>query len=101
MPTLGLSNIDAETKNKKIREVYPKFEQGLKEDIIEYGRTLKTLRDDEVLVFQVKVTRCPECGIPATLEYTVKADVLRDFNAAKISRDAAIAKISLKKGSNQ
>lgn len=101
MPTVGLNNIDLETRNKKIKELYPKFEQTLKEDILEYGRTIKSLKDDEVLVFQVRVTRCPECGIPSTLEYTVKGQVLREFNAAKLSRDAAIGKISIKKGAEQ
>jgi hypothetical protein len=101
MPTIGLNDIDLETRNKKIKELYPKFEQDLKENILEYGRTVKSLGDTEVLVFQVKVTKCPQCGIPSTLEYTVKGDVLRDFNAAKISRDAAVTKIAVKKGNPQ
>jgi hypothetical protein len=101
MPTIGLNDIDLATRNKKITEIYPKFENELKENILEYGRTLKSLKDDEVLVFQVKVTKCPQCGIPSTLEYTVKGDVLRDFNAAKISREAAIGKVALKKGNQQ
>jgi hypothetical protein len=101
MPTVGLNDIDLETRNKKIKELYPKFEQGLKEDILEYGRTVKSLNENEVLIFQVRLTRCPQCGIPSTLEYSVKGDVLRDFNAAKISRDAALGKITVKKGTNQ
>lgn len=101
MPTIGLNDIDLATRNKKITEIYPKFENELKENILEYGRTLKSLKDDEVLVFQVKVTKCPQCGIPSTLEYTVKGDVLRDFNAAKLSREAAIGKVALKKGNQQ
>jgi hypothetical protein len=101
MPTLGLSDLDMEAKNKKIKEIYPKFEQTLKEDILEYGRTVKSLNDNEVLVFQVKVTKCKECGIPSTLEYTVKGDVLRDFNAAKLDRDSALKKISIKKAAMQ
>ncbi len=101
MPTVGLNNIDLETRNKKIKELYPKFEQELRENILEYGRTVKSIGDNESLVFQVRVTRCPQCGIPATLEYTVKGEVLRDFNAAKLSRDAAISKIDLKKGNDQ
>jgi hypothetical protein len=101
MPTVGLNDVDLETRNKKIKELYPKFEQSLKVDILEYGRTVKSLKDTEVLVFQVRVTKCPQCGIPSTLEYTVKGDVLRDFNAAKISRDAALGKVTLKKGPAQ
>jgi hypothetical protein len=101
MPTIGLNDVDLETRNKKIKELYPKFEQELKENILEYGRTIKSLSDNEVLVFQVRVTKCPQCGIPSTLEYTVKGEVLRDFNAAKISRDAAIGKVVVKKGNAQ
>jgi hypothetical protein len=101
MPTLGLDDVDMETRDKKVKELYPKFEQELKENILEYGRTVKSLKDDEVLVFQVKLTKCTSCGIPSTLEYTVKGNVLRDFNSGKIEKNSALSKISLKKGVNQ
>ena len=101
MPTLGLEDVDAETRNKKVKEIYPKFEQELKENILEYGRTVKSLKDDEILVFQVKLTKCIECGIPSTLEYTVKGSVLKDLNSGKMDKNAALAKINLKKGANQ
>jgi hypothetical protein len=101
MPTAGLDDVDMETRNKKVKELYPKFEQELKEHILEYGRTVKSLKDDEVLVFQVKMTKCVDCGIPSTLEYTVKGNVLKDFNSGKLEKNSALSKISLKKGSNQ
>jgi hypothetical protein len=101
MPTVGLYDIDIETRNKKVKEIYPKFEQDLKENILEYGRTIKSLADSEVLVFQVRVTRCPQCGIPSTIEYTVKGDVLRDLNAGKLDRKSALGKVSVKKGADQ
>jgi hypothetical protein len=101
MPTVGLDNVDIETRNKKVKEIYPQFEKELKENILEYGRTIKSLKENEVLVFQVKVTKCPQCGIPSTIEYTVKSNVLSDFNAGKMDRNAALNKISLKKGTEQ
>jgi hypothetical protein len=101
MPTVGLYDIDIETRNKKVKEIYPKFEQDLKENILEYGRTIKSLADNEVLVFQVRVTRCPQCGIPSTIEYTVKGDVLRDLNAGKLDRKSALGKVLVKKGADQ
>jgi hypothetical protein len=45
MPTIGLENVDLATRNKKVTELYPKFEQELKENMVEYGRTLKSLKD--------------------------------------------------------
>lgn len=101
MPTLGLADVDMETRNKKIKEIYPKFEQELKENILEYGRTVKSLKDDEVLVFQVRMTKCAECGIPASVEYSVKGSVLKDFSSGKLEKNNALSKITVKKGPNQ
>lgn len=101
MPTVGLDDADQATRDKTIKELYPKFEQELKDNILEYGRTLKSLKDEEVLVFQVRMTRCAGCAVPSSLEYTVKASVLKDFNAAKLDRNAALSKFTIKKGENQ
>ncbi len=101
MPTIGEQDLDLEGRNKKVKELYPVFEKELKENILEYGRTVKSLGNDEVLVFQVKVTRCPSCNIPSTLEYTVNGSVLKDYNSGKIEKNNALSKISLKKGGMQ
>ena len=101
MPTAKLRDIDKTTRDKKVKEMYPLFEKELKENLIEYGRTLKSLNDSESLIFNVKLTRCDGCGIPSTLELSVKSSVLKDFSAGKISKESAIGKIALKKGPNQ
>lgn len=81
--------------------MYPKFEKDLKDNILEYGRTIKSLKDDETLVLQVALTKCKGCSIPSTLELTVKGSVLKDFNGGKIDQNAALNKIAIKKGANQ
>jgi hypothetical protein len=101
MPTLGLEDIDEATRDKKVTELYPKFEQDLKESILEYGRTLKTLSDEEVLVFYVTLTKCAGCGIPATLELTIKASVLKEYGTGKIDKNGGVNKFTVKKGQNQ
>jgi hypothetical protein len=101
MPTLGLEDVDQETKDKKVKELYPKFEQELKDNILEYGRTVKSLKDDEVLVVQVTLTKCAGCGIPSTLELSIKGSALKDFSAGKTDRNAVLGKFSIKKGENQ
>ena len=101
MPTLGLDDVDQETKDKKVKEMYPKFEKELKENMLEYGRTIKSLKDEESLVIQVTVTKCKGCNIPSTLELTVKGSVLKDFNAGKVDQSTAMTKINVKKGANQ
>ena len=101
MPTVGLDDVDQATRDKTIKELYPKFEQDLKDNILEYGRTLKSLKDEEVLVFQVKLTRCAGCGIPSSLECTIKSSVLKDLNTNKINKTAALGKFEVKKGAVQ
>lgn len=101
MPTLGLDDVDQETKDKKVKELYPKFEQELKDNILEYGRTLKSLKENEVLVFQLTLTKCAGCGIPSSLELSIKGSVLKDFSAGKSERNAALAQFTIKKGENQ
>lgn len=101
MPTLGLDNMDQETRDKKVAALYPAFEKDMKENILEYGRTLKSLKDDEVLVFNVALTKCSGCGIPSTLELSIKSSVLKEFGAGKMDKSTAMSKFTLKKGANQ
>lgn len=98
MPTLKLDDLDQASRDKKVKEIYPAFEKELKENMIEYGRTIKSLNDDEQLIFNVKLTRCDDCGIPYSLEASVKASVLKDHAAGKLSKEAATAKVAIKKG---
>ena len=101
MPTAKLNDVDQAARDKKVKEMYPAFEKELKENIVEYGRTVKSLGDNESLVFNVSITKCEGCGIPSSLELTLKSNVLKDFAAGKITKDAAIGKITVKKGQNQ
>ncbi len=101
MPTLGLDDVDLATRNKKVAELYPQFEKEMKENILDYGRTLKSLKDTEQLIFQIKLTRCTGCSIPTTLECTIKGSVLKEFNAGKIDKNAGLGKMTIKKGANQ
>ena len=101
MPTVGLDDIDQATRDAKIKELYPKFESELKDNILEYGRTLKSLGDNEVLVFQVRLTRCAGCGIPSTVDYTIKGSVLKDLNNGKMTKADALSKFEIRKGDPQ
>ena len=101
MPTVSLEDVDQATRDKKVKELYPLFTKSIKEDILEYGRTLRSLKDDENLIFDIRMTRCRGCGIPSSLEYTIKYSVLKDYAVGKITKDAALAKISEKKGEEQ
>jgi len=99
MPTLGLEGVTQEVRDQKVKEIYPQFEKDIKADILEYGRTLKSLKENEELVFDIRLTKCK--GIPSSLELSIKNSVLSEYASGKISKEAALAKFSVKKGANQ
>jgi hypothetical protein len=101
MPTVNLEDIDQATRDKKVMELYPKFEQDIKDNILEYGRTLKSLKDDELVVFNIVLTKCKACGIPSSIELSIKSGVLKEYGSGKIEKNAAMARFSVKKGPNQ
>lgn len=101
MPTIGMEGLSQEDRDKKVKELYPQFEKDMKADILEYGRTVKSLKPEEFLVFNIKLTKCQQCGIPSSLELSVQADVLTNYGLGKLTKEAALSKISVKKGSNQ
>ena len=101
MPTQGLADLDQTARDKKVTELYPVFEQELKQNILEYGRTVKSLKDDESLIFNISLTKCKGCGIPSTLELGIKSSVLRQFSEGKLDKGAAMSKFAVKRGANQ
>jgi hypothetical protein len=101
LPTLAMDDVDQATRDKKAAELYPAFEKELKENILEYGRTIKSLKDEESVIINSKITRCKGCSIPSSLEISVKMSVLKEYNAGKLSKENALAKMIIKKGSNQ
>lgn len=84
-----------EARDQKVKELYPLFENSLKENILDYGRTIKSLDKAEQLVVRVKLTRCEGCGIPENIELSIKADILYDYAAGKTDRKNALAAIKL------
>jgi hypothetical protein len=101
LPTQNADNLDQTARDKKVAELYPVFEQELKENILEYGRTVKTLKDNEQLIFNISLTKCTGCAIPSTLEVGIAGSVLKDFGSGKIDKNGALRKFTVKKGANQ
>lgn len=95
--TQGLSNLSKQERDEKVESLYPEFEQTLKENIIDYGRTIKSLQPNEMLMFKVKLTECNACDMPKSIDISVNASVLMDYDKGKIDKKAALSKIKVKK----
>jgi hypothetical protein len=100
MPVLGKDKVSSEERKTVIEELYPKFENDLKSFIIDYGRTIRSLEDDDVLLLKIGMTRCEECSIPKSIDVSIKLSVLKQFDQQKISKDKAMAAIEIKKNFN-
>ena len=95
MPTIDSYGLSIEDRNAKVEQLYPLFVDQFKQQLIEYGRTLKGLETDEILMFKVKLTQCRGCSIPSSIDFSVKKSVLEEFERQKISLGAATAKVKL------
>lgn len=98
--TTGERGLTQEERNEKVNAMYPEFETSLKQNVIDYGRTIKSLKPSELLIIRVRLTECKGCEMPKSIELSVKASVLSDFDGGKISRDKAMDAISIKKEGN-
>ncbi|MBS0001396.1 MAG: hypothetical protein KFF73_20590 [Cyclobacteriaceae bacterium] len=100
MPVLGEGKVDSEERKSTIEKLYPEFENDIKNFVIDYGRTIRSLEDDDMLVLKISMTRCEDCSIPKSMEVMVKMDVLKQFDQQKLSREKALAAITVKKDFN-
>jgi len=101
IPTQNKQNLSQEERDKLVQNLYPKFEEELKNNIIEYGKNVKSLSDTEQLIFKVSITKCEDCGIPSTLELQLKGKTLNDLNTGKLKEEKALGEIKVIKGELQ
>jgi hypothetical protein len=98
--TTGERGLTQEERNAKVNAMYPEFEKSMRQNIIDYGRTIKSLKPSEMLILKVRLTECDDCSMPKSIELSVKGSVLSDFDSGKLSREKAMDAISIKKTEN-
>lgn len=90
-----------EEQDQKVKELYPQFEKDFLENILEYGRTIKSLKEEEHLVFNAKIAECAGCGIPESVEASIKSIHLKEYGEGKINKEEALGKMQITKGTPQ
>lgn len=76
--------------------LYPKFKQGLKEFMLDYGRTIRSLGDKEKVMLNIKLSGCRDCELPKSLEVSADISLLNQYDDQKISREKAMEQIGIK-----
>jgi hypothetical protein len=94
--SISLGNLDSTNENKAekkssvdVQKAYEQFLQQLKETIIDYGRTLKSVQFDEQIFISVSYSNNID-GVPNELTLQVKKSVLESLDKGTISRKEAI-----------
>lgn len=95
MPGIDKNDLTKEARNENVVKLYPLFVSGMKENIIQYGRTIKSLENDEILLLKVTLTKCDGCSIPKKIQFSVKYSVLAEFNTGKTNLKDATAKVKV------
>jgi hypothetical protein len=88
-------------RDQLVKELYNRFEEQLIENVLDYGRTIRSLGEGERIAIRANISRCEECGIPEVLELYLSAKLLSDYNAGKMDRDTALKKIEINRVGKQ
>ncbi|MEM6845998.1 MAG: hypothetical protein AAF632_27555 [Bacteroidota bacterium] len=82
-------------QNKQIQEGYPLALQEVKSYLLEYGRTLVDLPDQQQVGIVIDWPECKKCQIPEQTIMTVTGEVLRQYNLNKRTLSDAKERIQL------
>jgi hypothetical protein len=88
---------EIEQENQEKQAEMDKFEKEIKENLIQYGRTLRSLKPDEFLALNIKFKSWGEENTPKNIIFTVKKSVLEAYDKREISMEEAMNKIEVKK----
>lgn len=80
--------------NEEILADFSAFESEAKSILLEYGRTLRSLKPDQVVILSLSQRRDVE-GIPTRLVLSVKKSTLDAFDRRSITKDAALSQITV------
>ncbi len=77
---------------EKVSTAFENLKDNLKEYVIDYGRTISSVTNDQYLLLSVTVTGRLE-EIPERMDIQVKKSLFQDFDKGQISREQAISQV--------
>jgi hypothetical protein len=95
MPTFTNAIIQLEERNKILEEHYPEFISGLKEKILDFGRTIRSINEDQIVQFKISLTEC-NCKMPSSMSLELKMKDLMEYGKGKLARTEALKRIIIK-----
>lgn len=89
---------NAEEVKKEIEKSYAELEDVLKENLVKYGRTLRSLGSDEVIIMNVSLNGfVREADIPRSIQVVVNKKTIDAFSSGQRSLEQVKNEIDIKK----
>jgi hypothetical protein len=82
-------------RNATLEKHYPEFIAKLKENMIDYGRTLRSLEAEQSLRMKLELTNC-DCKMPSAVSLEMKIKDLMEYSKGTLSRADALKRITVK-----
>ncbi len=95
LPSDKTVDLEEESDPVKLTAIYPQFLEGLKENILTYGRTVKSMDSAEQLVFNVRLGNCVGCNIPDWVNISIQMSDLFAYDEGKLSMAEALQRFKV------
>ena len=87
---------EKDSSQARIRtEAYGQFRNDIREAVLDYGRTLRNLSADQVILLSVALPTCDGCNVPPRANVSVKKSVLEAYEQNKMNRQQALDAITV------
>lgn len=87
---------DGERSEIDVESLYPKFREDIKSFLLDYGRTIRSLKDNEKVLLDIRIQACRDCKVPKKLEVSTEISTLKQYDQQKLSKEKAAAQIEIK-----
>lgn len=85
-----------EEENEVEDEPFDAFLEGFKQNVVQYGGSLRDLSSEEILTFHLNIETCDDCEeVPEKVEITVKQNVLADYRKGSLTMEQALGQLKV------
>ena len=89
-------NEKREELEKKIKEAYDRLKEDIREYLVDYGRTLRSLNNSQHIWLNVTVSKSwLDVELPEMMEIQIKKSVLDQYDKGSISREQALNEVRI------
>ena len=95
MPGINEKGLTGQQRNENVERLYPIFVESMKENMLQYGRTINSLENNEMILLKITLTKCDGCSIPKKIQFSVKQSVLSNYNSGKLGLKEAVSNVKM------